>query len=84
VLDASPNQAGALLIMGDYYLSQGRAALAVRYYQRVRDVPRPVGREDLDWADQEARCNLDKLRRLGAAATLEATCENLLLLLTGR
>ncbi len=84
VLDDNPNHVGALLVLGDYYLSRGQELQATRFYQRSRDVPRPGNRAALDWGEQEARCNLDNLRRLRAAATLEATCADPLSLLTGK
>ena len=84
ILDDSPNNVGALLVLGDYYLSRGQEPLATRFYQRSRDVPRLGSRAALDWSELEARCNLDKLRRLRAAATLETTCADLLSLLTGK
>ena len=63
---------------------RGQRVRATRFCQRARDVPRASNRTTLDWGEQEARCNLEKLRRLRSAATLEATCENLSLLLTGK
>ena len=65
-------------------LALGQQVLATRFYQHARDVPRASNRTTLDWGEQEARCNLEKLRRLRSAATLEAKCENLSLLQTGK
>ncbi len=81
-LKDNPGQPGALLILGDYYLSVGQPAVAAERYTAVQNLPLnapvPV------WMRREAACNLRKVNLNANAKPSVPTCENLSLLLTGR
>ncbi len=79
------NAPGALakLVLGDYYLARGQLLEASRQYSQVADVRLANGLVP-DWIIRESRCDLDTIKNQRANAKVEASCVDLLLLLTGK
>jgi tetratricopeptide (TPR) repeat protein len=80
-----PDSPAVLLIAGDWYLAQGQLKEAESHYQKVADSkPAPGGSAFPFWVVREATCHLRQLRDPNPNLKLEATCEDLSLLVTGR
>ena len=73
----------ARLVLGDYYLSRAQLVEAARQYTPVAALRLSNGAVP-DWIIREARCELDRIKAQRANISLEASCVDPLLLLTGR
>jgi predicted Ser/Thr protein kinase len=71
------------LVLGDYYLSRGQLIDADRNYTPV-SLLRLANGSVPDWVIREARCDRDAIRTQPANAKVEASCVDLLSLLTGK
>lgn len=79
------NGPGALakVVLGDYYLARGQLVEAARQYTPVSDLRLSNGVVP-DWIIRESRCDLEAIKTQHANAKLEASCVDLLSLLTGK
>jgi serine/threonine protein kinase len=73
----------ASLVLGDYYLARIQLVEAARQYTPVSDMRLANGVVP-DWVIREARCDLEAIKTEHANAKVEASCVDLLSLLTGK
>ena len=73
----------ARLMLGDYYLAHAAWVEATRQYSQVAALRLANGTVP-DWIIREARCEQDRIKTQRATISLEASCVDPLLLLTGK
>ena len=71
------------LVLGDYYLERGQLVPAALQYTPVSEMRLANGSVP-DWVIREARCDLETIRTQRSNAKVEASCVDLLSLLTGK
>jgi predicted Ser/Thr protein kinase len=71
------------LVLGDYYLGRGQLVEAARQYTPVSEMRLANGSVP-DWVIREARCDLEAIKTQRSNAKVEASCVDLLSLLTGK